>query len=373
MFFANDFSDNNQLFTEHANLEREFSMPLVLNKDVFSQQAVLNFINARAEKQNREQTRNGPGVAFFPEGTHIIRWFFDPTGLIFREAVAGRVGKKRFICPDFMFKNDKTSGRTYPVCELDRIAKEQNIRKGKCRYYCMIYGYVYKTDAENDYWKPNRAYVIIGNRFLSKGLEAMINNLKDVGLDMLTTMLTPTSKGFFSTVTATDIQSAQGQVSIQVLPTAVDPIDLGDWYIPLSEVYIPKEFDEEVYQEALREFMLDLPPEAYSNEESAVSEEETIVISRPTATPVVASPLAEALPAPVVDPDELSPRVTSGAKKTTKKKVESSEPEIELPANITLEMLPSGCPGWGNYSTELMACSLCKFNLECLSAGDARS
>jgi hypothetical protein len=43
---------------------------------------------------------------------------------------------------------------------------------------------------------------------------------------------------------------------------------------------------------------------------------------------------------------------------------------LQLPQGVRAADLPDGCPGWGNYTTNLAACSLCRVNLECMSAGD---
>ena len=43
-----------------------------------------------------------------------------------------------------------------------------------------------------------------------------------------------------------------------------------------------------------------------------------------------------------------------------------------LPEDIRAEDLPQGCPGWGNYATDLMTCGLCRFNLECMTVQDER-
>ena len=41
-----------------------------------------------------------------------------------------------------------------------------------------------------------------------------------------------------------------------------------------------------------------------------------------------------------------------------------------LPEDIRAEDLPQGCPGWGSYSTDLMTCGLCRWNLDCMTAAD---
>jgi hypothetical protein len=47
-------------------------------------------------------------------------------------------------------------------------------------------------------------------------------------------------------------------------------------------------------------------------------------------------------------------------------------PAWELPEGIRAEYLPDGCPGWGNYSTDLMTCGLCTWNFDCMSVPDER-
>jgi hypothetical protein len=44
-----------------------------------------------------------------------------------------------------------------------------------------------------------------------------------------------------------------------------------------------------------------------------------------------------------------------------------------LPEDIRAEDLPQGCPGWGHYATDLMLCGVCRWNLHCMTAADART
>jgi hypothetical protein len=45
----------------------------------------------------------------------------------------------------------------------------------------------------------------------------------------------------------------------------------------------------------------------------------------------------------------------------------------ELPEYLRVEDLPDRCPGWGNYATDLMTCGLCPWNLDCMTAADAKT
>ena len=43
-----------------------------------------------------------------------------------------------------------------------------------------------------------------------------------------------------------------------------------------------------------------------------------------------------------------------------------------FPAYVREEYLPTDCPGWGRYTTDLHMCALCDYNLDCMTAGDER-
>lgn len=367
-------------------------MPFQLDKSLFSPDAIKNII--LENKAVTREERSGPAIAFLPEGRHVIRWFMDPRGKLFREVMVGRVGKKRFVCPDFLARNDKGSGIAYPVCEIDRIAKERDSWKEKCRYHCIAYGQLYDTKSPGDYWntEDNKPviYAIIGNTHLKKALLDMLENLLDNGMDMLQAMLCPTSRGYFSSVNVTKGQ--QGRIAIQVLTKNVDPIELDDWYVPLTDVYMPNEFDEQVYGEALTEFLANLSKEEGGGHQDVLEEldaQSTSVLDSfsvssapPMGTPMVPPIQVSTRTDSVLDVDaiDLSPRVRKpevAAAAAAKRVVPAGKRKAgdigNMPDGITLELLPTGCPGWGNYTTGLMTCGLCDFNMECMKAGDAQT
>ena len=341
-------------------------MTLHLNSSVFNADNVRRII--QENQKGGQDERTGPAVAFLPDGRHVIRWFWDPAGELFREVMIGRVGRKRFICPDFLARKDKMN--TYPTCELDAIAKERDVWKDKCRYHCLVYGALYETKNASEYWKvdENRKptpYVIIGNTFLKRALVAMMENLQDNGMDMLVSMLTPNVRGFFSSVSVT--RGQQGNISIQVLGKSVDPIELDDWFVPLSEVYIPHTFDEKTYREAMSEYAAGLVREGSAEKEAESildAQEEIEVISVPSMPAIKSTSTHQ-----ILSDDnavELTPRVKPATKRVVKK-------SAELPEGISVEMLPDGCPGWGNYATDLSVCALCDYNIECMAVGDSKS
>ena len=324
-------------------------------------------------QKNSSDERSGPNVAFLPEGRHSIRWYFDPIGELFREVMIGRVGKKRFVCPDFLARKDRNGD--YPSCRLDEISKERDQWRDKCRYHCMVYGHLYDTKNPGEYWTPGKSYVIIGNSFLRRALLDMLENLQENGMDMLLAMLTPNVQGFFSSVSVTKGQ--QGNIAIQVLTKRVDPIELGDWYQPLSDVYIQSTFDPKAYGDAIAEYIANLPAVEGEEKEEEGDEETTEVVTVGSQKPSVApATLSEADAAAVLNDSavDLSPRVTPmPTSKGTKASKTTPRHKAELPEEITEDMLPDGCPGWGMYNTALTTCALCPFNVECMTVGDAKS
>ena len=330
-----------------------------VNNDVFSLDKLRDII-AKNQKPEREE-RSGPSIAFLPPGVHKIRWFFDPTGELYREAMAGRIGRAKFMCPNFAARSDRIG--TYPECAICKHQNDAQQFKHKCRYNCMVYGYLYETKAPSEYWQPDNAYVILGNSKLRKALVEMLQNLVDDGADMLMGMLTPTVKGYISSTNVTP--GTQGGVAIQVLTKMSDPIPLDDWYIPLNDVtYMPNEFDSEIYDAAVAEYFESIAPTVpVKTEEGGVEEE----------------------PPEEINVEEVVEAAVEVAKSKAKKKPETSEVEdetksvavavaddVELPDDITLDMLPDDCPGWAKYAADRPVCVLCDYNIECMTQTAAK-
>lgn len=323
-------------------------MAVEINNSVFSLDKLRKII---ADNQAPDRDQNsGPSIGFLPVGTHKIRFFFDPTGELYREACAGRMGRTKFMCPNFAARTDRVG--TYPECEICKHQTEMKQFKHKCRYQTMVYGYLYDTKNANEYWQPNKAYVIMGNSKLRKALVKMLENLVDEGADMLMGMLTPNIKGFYASVTVT--KGTQGEVAIQLLPTTVDPIELDDWYVPLNDVsFMPNEFESEVYEAAVAEYMESIAPTVPEPvEEDEDDDDDT----------------------PVLDEKEVVEAAVEVAKSKAKKKTEAkvASDEVELPDDITLDMLPDDCPGWAKYAADRPVCVLCDYNIECMTVTAAK-
>lgn len=333
-----------------------------VNNDVFTLDNLRKIIDDN-KKPDRE-LNNGPQIAFLPEGVHKIRWFFDPTGALFREGMAGKVGRTRFMCPDFAARTDRIG--KYPECAICKHQASINQFKNKCRYNCMAYGYLYETKNPSEYWQPNNAYVILGNSKLRKALLEMLDNLIDDGADMLMGMLTPTVKGFVSSTSVT--RGTQGGVAIQVLTRQVEPISLDEWFIPLHDVtYMPNSFDPEVYDAAVEEY--------FENVEEVEPEDTTTDDEDEETTSVVEDEEEDLEEDEEEEEEEDVPvvveTVTPKAKTSTKKKV-TPKKTVTLPDDITIDMLPEGCPGWAEYSPSHPVCVLCDYNIDCMTDAEAK-
>jgi hypothetical protein len=317
-------------------------------------------IIAQNAKPDREE-RTGPQIAFLPEGVHKIRWFFDPNGELYREAMSGRVGRTKFMCPNFAARTDRLG--TYPDCAICRHQTEKEEWRGKCRYNCMVYGYLYETKNPGEYWQADNAYVICGNSKLRKALVETLENLVDDGADMLMGMLTPTVKGFISSTNVT--RGTQGGVAIQVLTKMVDPIELGDWYVPLNKVtYMPTEFDAEVYEAAVSEYFEGVA--AQDEETSSDDNEGDADTTVAEASVEVEDEDEEELSEPVIEV------VKANVKAAKKAKAPVATAVAELPDGISLDMLPEECPGWAEYNPGRPVCVMCDYNIDCMTAAEAK-
>lgn len=331
-----------------------------ISNSAWSLNKVREIIAANQKPDNKEQL--GPQIAFLPEGVHKIRWFFDPDGELYRESMSGRVGRTKFMCPNFAARTDRLG--TYPDCAICRHQTENEEWRGKCRYNCMVYGYLYETKNPGEYWQPDNAYVICGNSKLRKGLLETLENLVEDGADMLMGMLTPTVQGFISSTNVT--RGTQGGVAIQVLTKMVEPIELGDWYIPLNKVtYMPTEFDPEVYEAAVAEYFegVEASEEADTDDGKGddtvlVTEEDDEVEEEEVEEPVIVS---------------VKEKVKASAKKSKAKvTAEATAAIAELPEGVTLEMLPEECPGWSEYNPGQPVCVMCDYNIDCMTAAEAK-
>ena len=340
-------------------------MAFEIDASIFSLDKVREIIVANQKPEGDQ--RSGPSIAYLPEGKHSIRWFFDPTGELYRETKIGRIGRNRFLCPDQAARMDRFG--SYPKCVMCKDADDNDNWRGRCRYNCMVYGYLYKTDSPGEYWQEGNAYVIMGNSKLRKALVDMLENLVDEGAELLMGMLTPNVKGFRSNTIVT--KGTQGGVTIQIMPTAVDALELDDWYVPLNGVMVSNEFDQEAYDAAVAEFMETKAATTGddSGEEGDDSSSEDAESTDPKMESEVPEPQAET---PEVVDEEEAPKPAKKAAPAKKSAPIADETSVEMPDGITFDMLPDECPGWAEYNPGQPVCVMCDVNIECMTATEAR-
>jgi hypothetical protein len=313
-------------------------------------------IRAAIDKSKASTRPDGPSVTFLPEGQHKIRWFFDPEGEIYREVVIHRAGRKWLHCPDWLSEKDPEGA--YPPCGFCQLADDRDDWKIRRRFNYLVYGYLVDTKQKGEYWQAGNAYMVVGNTRLKRALMEMLEALVDEGEELLLNMLTPDIKGYVTTTTVT--KGSQGNVSIQILPTTVDPIELGDWYKPLAESWVSPTFNLDEFRLSFKEFKAALAEEDQEAAAAAAEEEvPEVPVSKPApkSTPAVEEEEVEEMPVEV-KVKNLSPKVNKPAK--------AEAADSTLPDGVTLDMLPEECPGWAKYNAGQPVCVICDYNIECM-------
>jgi hypothetical protein len=192
---------------------------------------------------------DGPKVAFLPEGQHKIRFFFDPEGELYREVVGHQVNKRVIHCLDHFA--EQNPNKMYPPCDFCRFAQETNDWRLQQNLRYLVYGYLHETNRENQYWQAGHAYVMVGTYRMWCAVGKMLKTLaKQEASDYLVMMLNP---GLQGPLTSVDVEKGlQGYVSINPVPGRTIPaLELGAWYRPLADCWLPQEPDMEEYQHVL--------------------------------------------------------------------------------------------------------------------------
>lgn len=196
-------------------------------------------------------------LAYMPEGTHKIRWFFDPEGEIKRLAVIHMQSGKRCLCPQWLIdhgipiigeKDGKpTESFDYPECEICDLSGELDEWRIGQRWTNIAYGYLFHTNVPSDYWQPGNAYAILGNNKMGNAIINSLEALVEDSEEWLMQMLNPQIAGGLTTVQY--VKGSQGSCSITpIVGKTIDPIELGDWWKPLNEVYVNANFSVGSYR-----------------------------------------------------------------------------------------------------------------------------
>lgn len=312
-------------------------------------------------KENFEESRIP--VAFLPEGIHKIRFFVDPEGEIVRTAVvhAHTESYKNPLCTNYLrnidpkmtlWKDKPADAKSYPDCSFCEGSAIIGGYKYASKNRGMAYGWLEWTSSPGDYWQPGKAYLILSNGRLKKSLLSFINGLAIDVPDFLVSLLDPQVAGGLLSVEVT--RGTQGNIAIQSIPgKTINAIELGPWYKPLNEVYIPQHFVLEDWEAAVKEFQEEtksLIDAATTTEGSTTTEPVTTTpqSSEPVSTPVTPQAQVAASPAPAAPP--------AGNTVTT-----SSGEVVTLPP----EVIAAKC--WKQYNEANPPCVTCPIQVECLT------
>lgn len=248
-------------------------------------------------------------IAFLPEGSHKMRMFLDPNGELIRDVRYHKYNNYKFVCPDSYFYGKKEEGVKCKFCEVHAQMGSNWRHPAARRLINICYAYIASTDKEGEYFKPGKSYAVItnGKKFRDTFIGWVSSLAGTQAQDFIVPYLNPNAP---SSITQVDIvKGTQGRVNIGVFPGPPLPaIDLGDWYKPLGEVYVPEGFDEISYNEAMKKLKEDYLDENGDLRkefvEAAEAEAEALAKEAGTATENSASPAEIIVPDFVTDPEK---------------------------------------------------------------------
>jgi hypothetical protein len=188
---------------------------------------------------------------------------------------------------------------------------------------------------------------------------SFLEGLAADALDYITMMLNPKSNGGICNVDVTG--GTQGQIQVSAIPGVVKgPVDLGDWYKPLNEVWVPAKFDLASYMEVLAAAKV-IAEEALANKPSEPSEPSE---GSPSVTPVQETQSASDV-IPETKPVQETPSVLEQS--TVSDPIPSSN-SIKTLTGKVVELLPHiierNC--WTKFDQSDKVCLNCSLQMECM-------
>lgn len=257
-------------------------------------------IAAKISKISNKQKSSGngefPKCSFLPEGNHVMRIITDPDDEILLEYYArGYFGSGIRDIKGV----DKSELPENFTDELDTVAKrlsDLGIWKYNSKYVCLIYVWLISTTSENENWKPNNLYCVIGDRTFSKSIQSFLIGTNSDSPDYLQKMLNPNEKGLGVKISYERSKSkgdrptcnVQPYIGKDFNPVICDEINFeGQGYKSLNYSYISPGFNQEKYDNLLNKAREDLrQKEAYrqssKKDEKVKEEEEETLPEKPT-------------------------------------------------------------------------------------------
>ncbi|QIG72059.1 hypothetical protein EVB95_225 [Rhizobium phage RHph_TM2_3B] len=248
-----------------------------MQKISFNIDKLQSIIGAAKASANSGQRREFTNTAFLPDGTHKMRFFLGPDNELFRDVKMYQFKGKKTLSPQVLNRENEKNPEWPKIVQamkpewkeqevtkipledtIDKAAKEINNWKSglSLKGRTMVYAKVYATNKEDQYWKPDNVYAVIGKKKLKDAILAMLESLAADSPDYIISMLNPSLSGGMVTVNVTG--GTQGAVTITPIPGSTkDPIltldETGkgpEWWRPLDEVFIGKDFNLKAWEEA---------------------------------------------------------------------------------------------------------------------------
>jgi len=334
----------------------------------------LNSAIAKAQKDSGAQKDNYEdrvSLGFLPEGTHKFRPFIDPNGEILRSVVAHKTDHGKVICPNWLKKTDPNGN--YPDCKICELAEKVDDWRLASRTYVISYIRLIQTSSASDYWKPGTLALVSNGRFRRSFL-GLLSSLQEDAPDFVISLMNPSMRGGILSMDVT--RGTQGSVSITVVPGRdTDPIELGQWYKPLSGIYIPATFDKNEYKSIFVKVyedyrsMIELagasPAQPKPTESPSVNLKD-VVPSTPKETPKpeasTSSSSSDELPW-----DEPSSAPSQSTTQPASESKSSAVVKLHDGSNLTLpdEVIEAGC--WKKMNAADPKCVICDISVECMT------
>jgi hypothetical protein len=200
-------------------------------------------------KPSKAELHEDISIGFPPVGKHIVRPFSDLNGESVRKVIVHHIGRRnRTLCPD-SYKN-KNSNQDYPKCKICSLSHKYNLWKYKAKSLYMAYGLLIETDKPKDYWKSGRVHLILMKDKLYKAFEKMAQGILDQDKSIWNEFLDPKIPSYAIKISMEETAPGVFANMTPVFSKIVPPIELGDWYKPLSECWV-KEFNISDYEKML--------------------------------------------------------------------------------------------------------------------------
>ena len=204
----------------------------------------------RKSKPSKVEPEKSALIGFPTKGNHIVQFFSGPDGRVLRKVIVHHNGRSNVThCPDFY--KDKKSNQDYPKCEICLISEQKKIWRYKVKFLHMIYGLLIETDNPKDYWRPGEIYIVLMDKKLHDAFNRMAKPFLDKDIDLWNAFLDPNVSSFGTHISSQEIAQGSFLDMKPMFESTLPPIELGDWYKPLSECWLPEEFNMSDYKQVL--------------------------------------------------------------------------------------------------------------------------